>query len=285
MVIRDTLATHEEKSVLLTIEENYDKLFPAEKKIADFIVRNPEQSVQANVSELANLSKVSDATVIRMCKHLGFEGHYQFRLKLARDLGHKKGAEMEVTSSDTASDIFRHLARRLVELGKTIDDGSLKTAVQFIKDAHYVHLVAVGNTNPFAQYLGYRLGRLGIRCTYDAIPEYFINHVNLASRSDLVIAISQSGSSKHVIRAVELAKRKGLKTITITGNEYSPLSRLADCLLVSSDEGRPFGDHRSNSRFNETAVIDVLIHVVASQVGVGDGNDILSELLFSENKL
>ena len=76
-----------EKSVLQIIQENFEKLFPAEQKAAALILKNPERSVNANVSELGQLKRgVSDATVIRMCKHLGYEGHYQFRLSLSRDL-------------------------------------------------------------------------------------------------------------------------------------------------------------------------------------------------------
>ena len=81
-----------------------------------------------------------------------------------------------------------------------------------------VHLAAVGNASPFAQYMGFRLGRLGIRASYNLLPEYFMNHINLAGKDDIVIAISQSGSSKSVLQAMELAKKKG--------SEPSPLPHM-----------------------------------------------------------
>lgn len=61
-------------AVLETIKQNYNNIFLAEKKVADFILDYPEKAVNANVSELANYSGVSDATVIRLCKHIGFQG-------------------------------------------------------------------------------------------------------------------------------------------------------------------------------------------------------------------
>ena len=68
------MSNTEQKNVLITITEKYDEIFKAEKKVADFILKNPEVAVNANVSELANYSGVSDATVIRLCKHLGYSG-------------------------------------------------------------------------------------------------------------------------------------------------------------------------------------------------------------------
>ena len=73
--------------VIDTIKDNYQQMFSAEKKVADYILAHPEKTVSANVSELAELSGVSDATVIRMCKHLGYQGFYQMKINLARDLG------------------------------------------------------------------------------------------------------------------------------------------------------------------------------------------------------
>jgi DNA-binding MurR/RpiR family transcriptional regulator len=53
-----------------------------------------------------------------------------------------------------------------------------------IKSCKQVHIIAVGNTSPLSQYMGFRLGRLGIKCTYNVLPEYFMNHVNLADPED-----------------------------------------------------------------------------------------------------
>jgi DNA-binding MurR/RpiR family transcriptional regulator len=75
----------EYRTVIDTIQEHYDNIFNAEKKVADFILSNPEKAVNANVSELASFSGVSDATVIRFCKHIGYQGYYQLRINLSRD--------------------------------------------------------------------------------------------------------------------------------------------------------------------------------------------------------
>ncbi len=273
------------KSVIETIKENYKEFFPAEKKVADFILKNPEKSVDANVSELANFSSVSDATVIRMCKHIGYEGHYQLRINLSRDLGRKQETYVEEANLDNVKNIFNNYAKELLKIGEWIDNKNLQICVDLIISAHYVHIVAVGNTSPLAQYMGFRLGRLGVRCTYNLLPEYFLNHINLAGKKDIVLAISQSGTSKHVVQAMELAKKKGLKLIAVTGHKYSPVSRLADCLLLSNDEEQPFDYYKSYSHLNETAVIDAILQLVTNEDMIIATNANNPEIILSENKL
>ena len=70
------------REVLDVIKEQYDLIFSAEKKVADFVLQNPQKAVECNVSELAKHSGVSDATIVRMCHHIGYTGYYQFRITL-----------------------------------------------------------------------------------------------------------------------------------------------------------------------------------------------------------
>ena len=100
-----------EKTVLESITAMYDVCFQAEKKVADFILVNPGLAVNANVSELANYSGVSDATVVRFCKHLGYEGYYQMRLLLARDIGRRTVITDMVSQDETSvRGLFKSIA-------------------------------------------------------------------------------------------------------------------------------------------------------------------------------
>ena len=276
-----------EKTVIETIKEQYDQIFSAEKKVADFILENPEMAVNANVSELANYSGVSDATVIRLCKHIGYEGYYQLKLCLSRDLGRMQvsDVDMENATGDKVSGLFSSFAADLIAIGKNLKQNKLMECVDLIKKCKQVHIVAVGNTSPLAQYLGFRLGRLGVKCTYNMVPEYFMNHVNLADADDIVVAVCQSGSSKQVVQAMELAKEKGLKIIAITGHEYSPVSRLADYLLLSSPDEQSFNYYKSYSRLREMAVIDALLHFVMNEETIAANRADKPEIILSEYKL
>ena len=134
-----------------------------------------------------------------------------------------------------------------------------------------VHLVGVGNTSPVCLYGGFRLERIGIRCTYDALPEYYMNHISLAPPTDVVLAVSWSGTTRNVVSAVKLAKEKGLKTVVVTAYRQSPVSGSADYLLLSALENGEDGRASQYSRINEMAVIEALIQ------GISAGADEISE--------
>ena len=145
--------------------------------------------------------------------------------------------------------------------------------------------MAVGNTSPLAQYMGFRLGRLGVRCTYNIAPEYFLNHVNLAEEGDILIAISQSGNSKQVVQGLELGKEKGLKSIAITAFAQSPVSDLADHVLLSSAKAETFGYYKGYAHLNETAVIDALLNFVTNEELIKTKHADKPEMILSEYKI
>src|SRR5699024_3235325 len=120
--------------------------------VADYILEHPEQAVSANVSELAEFSGVSDATVIRMCKHLGYQGFYQMKLSLARDLGQHQlvGYRGDQNSPDTAKAILQGVARNLLNIASRLDMNVVLSCARMIRESEIVHIAAVGNTGPVA---------------------------------------------------------------------------------------------------------------------------------------
>ena len=275
-----------DKEVLEVIRENHEKFFSAEKKVADFVLQNPQKAVDSNVSQLAKHSGVSDATVVRMCHHIGYKGYYQFRITLARDLGKiQYGSVSAVKSKDSVEIVFQEYAEAMLDIGRTIDSEVMWNCVNLLKTCKQAHIMAVGNTSPLAQYMGFRLGRLGVRCTYNIAPEYFLNHVNLAEEGDILIAISQSGNSKQVVQGLELGKEKGLKSIAITAFAQSPVSDLADHVLLSSGKEETFGYYKGYAHLNETAVIDALLNFVTNEELIKTKHADKPEMILSEYKI
>lgn len=275
-----------ETEVLEVIRENYEKFFSAEKKVADFVLKNPQKAVDSNVSELAKHSGVSDATVVRMCHHIGYKGYYQFRITLAKELGrHQYDSGSSIKSNDTVEKVFQEYAKTILHIGRNIDSDVMRSCVNLLKTCKQAHIMAVGNTSPLAQYMGFRLGRLGIKCTYNVAPEYFLNHVNLADEGDILVAITQSGTSKQVIQGLELGKEKGLKSIAITAFAQSPVSNLADYVLLSSGKEQTFGYYKGYAHLNETAVIDALLHFVTNEELIKTKHADKPEMILSEYKI
>lgn len=275
-----------DKPVLDVIKDNYEKIFSAEKRVADYILENAQIVVGQTVSELAKSSGVSDATVVRMCHHLGYKGYYQFRLLLAKDVGRESERDdVELQKEgNPAARIFQEYSNVMIDIGENMDGDVIRDCVNCIKSCAQAHVLAVGNTTPLALYMGFRLGRLGVKCTYGISPEYFLNQVNLADKEDIIIAISQSGSSKQVIQGIELAKEKGLKVLAITGYKQSPLAQLADYSLISNGKKETFGFYRNYAHLKETAVIDMLLEFVTNWEKIQKMDADKPEVILSEYK-
>lgn len=64
----------------------------------------------------------------------------------------------------------------------------------------------------------------------DVDPEYFYAQLvqGYGRAGDVVLCISTSGNSKNVVRAAQMAKALGLKTLALTGSKDSKLSALCD---------------------------------------------------------
>jgi DNA-binding MurR/RpiR family transcriptional regulator len=220
-------------SAIANIRNNLDGVFSAERRVAEFILKNPEQVVTLNVADIAEQSGVSDATVIRLCKHLGTLAFYQMKLQMAHELGRnqllrgRSGAE-KPTSAD---DLVKELATSILSISANVDMQVLTACVEKIRSADTVYFVAAGNSIPVAESLSFRLGRIGIRAVSSSMSEQMIININNGTKDDVVIGISHSGSSKHVINAFELAKKKGIQTIALTDSKRSSAEQAADITL------------------------------------------------------
>lgn len=250
-------------SVIESIKMKYDKLFSAEKKAADYILSNPGETIMMKISELARKSGTSEATVVRMCKHVGYQGYYQMRLLMSHDLGKHRASYEANEVLNSARRLFDFSAARIAALGESIDIETLIESARFLRMSRMVFVVAAGNTSPVATDLGFRLERCGIPCSYSMIPEHFLNHVNLGTKDDTIIAISRSGASKQVVQAMELARKNNMHSIVISGERHTQLSEYADCVLQIVDKQKKTGvGVEPDSHLCEMAVSDALLYIV-----------------------
>ena len=122
-----------EKSVIDNIQKHYREFSPTERKVADCVLRHPNQVTEYTVKELAMASGVSEATVVRMCQHAAYTGYWPFRTMLARDMG-MMGRE-EKRDNDQANivaGIFRKYADIMQNLSSKIDLDAMSTCARLI---------------------------------------------------------------------------------------------------------------------------------------------------------
>ena len=254
-----------EKSVLDIICASLDSFFESERKIGTYIIQHTAEVVDMTVGELAQACGVSDASVSRFCKKINMKGFHHLKITLAKEISEKGIEEEEVSNHISVNDIEQSLknilANKVTEITQTVsmmDAKQLSEILNKLNMARTVQFFAVGNTIPVAIDGAFKLNQIGIPAVSGTIWETQIGYTNNMTAEDVVIAISNSGESTAVLRALEAAKSAGATTLSITNSEKSSAAQLSDYHITTATREKLFLDGYCFSRVSATTVIEIL---------------------------
>ena len=259
-----------EGSVINQICASMDSFFDTEKKIGDYIVRNPKKVVDMTVGELAKECGVSEASVSRFCKRIELKGFHHLKISLARELvDAKDDGEISghISVDDMEGSLRGILSNKMEELRQTvamIDREELKKILDVINNADTVLMAAVGNTIPVAMDGAYKLNQIGIRAMSTPIWETELGYSYNLTDKDVVVAISNSGESTGVIQILEAAKSRGAVAISITNNARSSVAELSTYHITTATREKLFLNGYCFSRVSATMVIEIIYLLLAS---------------------
>lgn len=254
-----------EKSVLDIICASLDSFFESERKIGTYIIQHTAEVVDMTVGELAQACGVSDASVSRFCKKINMKGFHHLKITLAKEISEKGIEEEEVSNHISVNDIEQSLknilANKVTEITQTVsmmDAKQLSEILNKLNMARTVQFFAVGNTIPVAIDGAFKLNQIGIPAVSRTIWETQIGYTYNMTAEDVVIAISNSGESTAVLRALEAAKSAGATTLSITNSEKSSAAQLSDYHITTATREKLFLDGYCFSRVSATTVIEIL---------------------------
>lgn len=256
---------------LVMLAEMHSKLPPSEKKIAKYILENPQETISLTASELGKRSSTSGAAVIRLCKSLDLKGIQDLKLRIAGDL-QKSGEQSvrDIEPNESASSIIRKMSSNSIqtiqETAELLSIDELEKAVHALKNAGTVHFVGVGASSIIAKDAQQKFLRINKNATAFSDIHMAATLVANTDKNDVVVGISFSGNTFEVAKILELANMKGVKTISLTKYGTSVVSELADIRLYTSATKEPtFRSGATSSRIAQLHVIDILFMCVASQ--------------------
>lgn len=259
-----------DKSVLDKIFEAYGSLYKAEKKIADYVINNQEKIIELTVSELAAQSSVSEATIIRFCKKCNLKGFHDLKINIAKEMVDSEEHETsnDINPNNISQSLQNILANKIEELKKTIsmmDEDVIKKILNTIKNARFVQFVAVGNTIPVALDGAYKFNQIGIASVVNTIWETQLAFAYTLTSKDVVIAISNSGSSKKLLNLIDIANERNAVTISLTKHENSPLASKSKYQINMATREKLFLDEFSFSRVSAMMVIEILYLLLTAE--------------------
>ncbi|MDO4320988.1 MAG: MurR/RpiR family transcriptional regulator [Lachnospiraceae bacterium] len=275
-----------EQHILDTIHAQLDDMFPAERRVAEYILDHPENAAQISITELADLSGTSDATVIRMCKRLGYKGFYQMKICLSSELGyiHLMGQQQKPSAFMSDSEVLRLLARNIIAMEDNLHPDILSSVVELLSKSQHVYVIAAGNSIPCAMDFAFRLCRVGIRTTCNTVVENTLNEISLGHKQETLVVFSHSGSSKQVLRAMELAKSREMSTVILTHSSRNSAALMADYCILTYPVTPLFHHYGVASHLFENVISDLLLYRIICNANREDAPDQV-EMLLSEFKL
>jgi RpiR family transcriptional regulator, carbohydrate utilization regulator len=236
-------------------------LSPAESKVGQFVLADPREVIRMTLAEIAQQSGVSDATALRFCRSLGYEGWLEFKIALVQALPHSpqlihNGVSEDDSPGSLARKVLLGSKQAIDDTLSILDIEAFQTALELLSSARSILITGVGTSGPMAHEMHNRLLRLGLNCQVQTDSYLQVMQVALLSSEDLVVVISQTGESDDPYRTALEAKQAGVPALCITGNALSPLALISDVVLLSvSQESMP---ETISSRIAQYALIHAL---------------------------
>lgn len=260
---------HISNNAIHQIRGFYSSLRQSEKKVADYILQNIDTVINSSISEVANESNISDATVIRFCKAVGFFGFQDLKISLAKNTtksGSPKIFENISKTDDLKTAIEKIFANNIFSINETmqiINIEDLKIIAGRLKNARQLYLYGVGTSVHVAEYTSYRFTRMGL------LNKAYVSEHSIAlstatvKDNDVILLISQSGSTREIVEAAKLVKKKGAFVITVTGYPHSPVAKISDIVIQNAVHEAPFESGGMPSLLAQLSTMDAITVAVA----------------------
>ncbi|PFO06603.1 transcriptional regulator [Bacillus sp. AFS076308] len=252
---------------ILKLKDKASKLTETQRKVADYIIKNPLDVAFLTVDQLAGIVGTSTTTIMRLTFSLGYSGYAEFQKGLQEILRSQAAPQtrLEINLLDlNQSNLWQRCAEnQLQNIQSTfemITGETLDQALEMIVSAERIICTSVRSGMPVAQYLTFGLNRLLGNCDLivSDLSDWIDKAASLTS-SDLVIAASFPRYARRTVEFVNAAKEKNAKVISITDSYSSPLVKYSDLILPCSSSSIAF----HNSAISSIFVADYLISALA----------------------
>lgn len=239
-----------------------DTLPQAERRVAEFINRNPSPALFMTTRELAAMVGVSEGSVVRLAQRLGFKGFVDFKLRLALDYEQRPSLYDETAQEPGIQPAVRRLfaayVQCLQETLEVLSPTALERAVDAIDHASRVFVFGVGSSGFVALDAAHKLLRIGIAAWGFNDPHIQLAVASTIGPSSVAIGISHSGMTRDTIEPLKLAHDAHATTIAITNRSHSPIAMHADILLQTAAMEPVLRSGSLAARIAQLSVIDAI---------------------------
>lgn len=253
---------------ILKIHSVYPSLSKALRKVADYTIEHPQEVASMSISQLAEKSGVSEFSVVKLCHRLSYRGYTELRLKLVQtDSLMLRDIHEEVEEDDTPYEVARKLCnshRQAIESTLMVQDQSvLAEATEILAAADTLLFFGFAGSACVAFDAEHKFFRTGAKCRAVCDGHMQAMLASLLTPRDVVVAFSNTGSTKELIDNLDVARLSGAKIITVTCHSQSPVARVSDVVIPVSAVETAYRTEPMEVRIAMLYVVDILFTGVA----------------------
>jgi RpiR family carbohydrate utilization transcriptional regulator len=257
------------------IRASLPSLAPAEQRVGKLVLADPRAFANLPVTELADRAHVSKPTVVRFCRSVGYDGLSDFKLKLAGSVSEgvpfiHRSVDVDDKTSDIAVKVIDNTVAAFLKYRNDASSFALEHASQALaatqKTNRRIEFYGVGNSGIVAQDAQHKFFRLGVNAIAYSDGHMQVMSASMLKPGDCAVIISNSGRTRDLMDACDIAKKQGATTIVITASG-SPLAS-AGHIHLTADHPEGYDKYSPMvSRLLHLLIIDILATTVALRIG------------------
>lgn len=250
------------------LKNELSSMTEAQKRVADYIIRNQFDVAFSTVDQVANAVGTSTTTVMRLMTHLKYRGYSEFQRYLQENLRNKVTPEtrLEANLRDLSKDnlwqqCYNKQIQNLEETMNATSTDQLDALTEKIQKARNVYIAAARGGAMVALYMHLYLARMygnTVLVQSDELANWSTLIPKMNSQ-DLVIAITFPRYAKSLMTFVSAAGKQNVYVAGITDSYSSPLAEKADMVLTCDSSSLGF----HNSPISAMMVADCIIGVLS----------------------
>jgi RpiR family carbohydrate utilization transcriptional regulator len=268
------------------IKASLPSLAPAEQRVGKLVLLDPRTFASLPVTELALRSHVSKPTVVRFCRSMGYDGLSDFKLKLAGTVSEgvpfiHRSVDADDKVSNVLVKVIDNTVAAFLKYRNDASTLSIEKAVDALVSCYEsrgrIEFYGAGNSGIVAQDAQHKFFRLGINTIAYSDGHMQVMSASLLRAGDCLVIVSNSGRTRDLMDAADIARKHGATVICIT-TSGSPLARASHIHLAAD---HPEGYDRYSpmtSRLMHLMVIDVVATCVALRIGGAQLQPLLKEM-------
>ncbi|WEV39537.1 MurR/RpiR family transcriptional regulator [Lactobacillus sp. ESL0684] len=256
------------------VEATRRNLTTSEEKIADYILGHPETAVKMSISELAQASKTSAATVSRLVKSLQIDSYTAMKVMISVDLANQTDADADEKLDVTADESFTSICNKLIsneieninQTKNLLQEDICNAVVDRLLKTKTIYVFGVGASALSAKNIYQKWTRIGYNVVWEEDINVLLAQLSSAKATDTLWLISNSGETPECLYLASYAQEQHIFTITLTMFGSNSLFKLADLALTTSKPIEP--DVRvgaTNSLTGQFYLIDVIFYLYFSR--------------------